>query len=207
MQSLLVAMNELSNHDHSRFLTRTNGRVGRVASAGPEAANLGVSKAVMRAAVIIQMTWLGAPTIYYGDETGLCGWTDPDSRRTYPWDNQDLEMIEFHKYLGGIHKRNKALRTGSLKFLGYDYGIIMYGRFLDENRVAVAVNNQDHEVELDIPVWELGIEDGTRMMRLMSTWEDGYNVGSWTYIVENGVAHVKVEAYGAVIIRNMEAGE
>ncbi len=38
-QSLMVAMNELSNHDHSRFLTRTNGRVGRTSSLGPEAAN------------------------------------------------------------------------------------------------------------------------------------------------------------------------
>ena len=37
--SLQVAMNELSNHDHSRFLTRTNHMVGRVEHLGPEAAN------------------------------------------------------------------------------------------------------------------------------------------------------------------------
>ena len=116
-------------------------------------------------------------------------------------------MIEFHKYLGGIHKRNKALRTGSLKFLGYDYGILMYGRFLDENRVAVAINNLDHGVELDIPVWELGIEDGTQMLRVMSTWEEGYNVGSWFYTVENGIVHVEMKAYSSVIIRNVEEDE
>ena len=83
-QSLMVAMNELSNHDHSRFLTRTNGMTGRTSSMGPEMANHGVSKAVMKAAVVMQMTWPGAPTLYYGDEAGLCGWTDPDNRRTYP---------------------------------------------------------------------------------------------------------------------------
>lgn len=55
--SLQVAMNELSNHDHSRFLTRTNHMVGRVEHLGPEAANEYVNKAVMREAVVMQMTW------------------------------------------------------------------------------------------------------------------------------------------------------
>ena len=69
--SLLTAMNELSNHDHSRFLTRTNRRVGRLATAGAQMAQEGVRTSVMREAVMIQMTWPGAPTIYYGDEAGV----------------------------------------------------------------------------------------------------------------------------------------
>ncbi|GFI58869.1 amylopullulanase [Muribaculaceae bacterium] len=85
MPSYYVAMNELSNHDHSRFLTRTNRFVGRTNSHGPEAADRNVNKAVMREAVVIQMTWPGSPTIYYGDEAGVTGFTDPDNRRTYPW--------------------------------------------------------------------------------------------------------------------------
>lgn len=205
--ALLTSMNELSNHDHSRFMTRTNRRVGRLAYLGPRAAEEGINKGIFREAAVIQMTWPGAPTIYYGDECGLCGWTDPDSRRTYPWDNQDLELLEFQKYLGGIHKRNKALRTGSLVFLGYDYGIIMYGRFLDDNRLVIAVNNQDHGVEVDIPVWRIGIEDQTRMCRLMSTSQEHYNVGTVIYTVEEGSIHVKIHAYGSVIIRNMDPDE
>ena len=61
--SLYVAMNELSNHDHSRFLTRTNGQVGRIQSKGAKAAEEGIHDAVMREAVIMQMTWPGAPTV------------------------------------------------------------------------------------------------------------------------------------------------
>ena len=68
--SLYTAMNELDNHDHSRFLTRTNHRVGRVANVGPYAAAENTNKAVLREAVVIQMTWPGAPTLYYGDEAG-----------------------------------------------------------------------------------------------------------------------------------------
>ena len=205
--ALLTAMNELSNHDHSRFMTRTNRRVGRLAYLGPRAAEEGINKGIFREGAVIQMTWPGAPTIYYGDECGLCGWTDPDSRRTYPWDHQDLELLEFQKYLGGIHKRNQALRTGSLKFLGYGYGTLMYGRFLEDNRLVIAVNNQETDVELDIPVWEIGIEDHTRMCRLMSTSQERYNVGAVIYEVENGVIHVKVHAYGAIIVRNMDPDE
>lgn len=45
--SLYTAMNELDNHDHSRFLTRTNHRVGRVANVGPYAAAENTNKAVV----------------------------------------------------------------------------------------------------------------------------------------------------------------
>ncbi len=82
---------------------------------GPEAANEYVNKAVMREAVVMQMTWVGAPTVYYGDEAGVCGFTDPDNRRTYPWGHEDQELIAFHKEAIRIHKEHPALKTGSLK--------------------------------------------------------------------------------------------
>ena len=54
--SLYTAMNELSNHDHSRFLTRTNHVVGRVRELGSEAAERNVNKAVFREAVVMQLS-------------------------------------------------------------------------------------------------------------------------------------------------------
>ncbi len=57
-QALEVAMNELSNHDHSRFLTRTNRQVGRTHTVGAEKANEGLNVGVMKEAVVIQMTWV-----------------------------------------------------------------------------------------------------------------------------------------------------
>ena len=90
--SLQCAMNELSNHDHSRFLTRTNKKVGRAEQLGTDAAGRGINKAVMKEAVVFQMTWPGAPTLYYGDEAGQVGFTDPDNRRTYPWGYGSFEF-------------------------------------------------------------------------------------------------------------------
>ena len=62
-------------------MTRTNEQVGRAATLATAAAEEGIKPAVFREAVVVQMTWPGAPTIYYGDEAGLCGFTDPDNRR------------------------------------------------------------------------------------------------------------------------------
>ena len=83
----------------------------------------------MREAVVMQMTWVGAPTIYYGDEAGVCGFTDPDNRRTYPWGREDHELIAFHKEAIRIHKEHPALRTGSLKILGGEENVLAYARF------------------------------------------------------------------------------
>lgn len=55
-QSALISMNELSNHDHSRFMTRTNRTVGRLASMGAAAASEGIHPEVYREAVLVQMT-------------------------------------------------------------------------------------------------------------------------------------------------------
>ncbi|MCI5601988.1 MAG: glycoside hydrolase family 13 protein [Lachnospiraceae bacterium] len=199
--SLLVAMNELSNHDHSRFMTRTNGNVGRVASVGPQAAEMYTNKGIMKEAVIMQMTWPGAPTIYYGDEAGLCGWTDPDNRRTYPWGREDMELIEFHRDAIRIHKNNIALRKGSFKALLGEYNVIAYGRFLNDNILAVAINNNDTEREIHIPVWQLGVKDNSIMESLMVSSRDTYNVGKVEYVVVNGEIIVRLPGFSAAIYR------
>lgn len=127
--ALRIGMNELSNHDHSRFLTRTSRVVGRVEDLGPEAAMEGVRMQVMRQAVLIQMTWTGAPTIYYGDEAGLGGFTDPDSRRGYPWGHEDQALILYHRVLTGLRRKSRALRRGSLLRLPDADGLLAYARF------------------------------------------------------------------------------
>ena len=70
-----------------------------------------------------------------------------------------MGLIEFHKYMIGLHKRCQALRRGSLKQLGADHQFISYGRFLRDNRCVAAVNNREEEREVTLPVWEIGITD------------------------------------------------
>ncbi|MCI8888380.1 MAG: glycoside hydrolase family 13 protein [Hungatella sp.] len=199
-QSVQIAMNQLSNHDHSRFMTRTNRTIGRIGTAGPEAAEEGIHMGIFREGVLMQMTWPGAPTVYYGDEAGLCGWTDPDNRRTYPWGKEDMELIEFHKYMISLHKWSPALRRGSVKQLLADDQLIGYGRFLRDNKCVVVINNSDTQRDVEIPVWEIGIEDEDRIVRVMKTTTEGYNVGPVVYKAEDGMVAMTMEAYSGILL-------
>lgn len=201
--SLMTAMNELSNHDHSRFLTRTNHKVGRVAHLGSEAAEHEINKAVFREAVVMQMTWPGAPTIYYGDEAGLCGFTDPDNRRTYPWGREDRELIQFHRDMISIHKENRELIEGSLKFLANDYQLLCYGRFTDRAKTVVAVNNSDQTKMVELSVWELGISRSreAHFKQLIVTGDFGYSLIKKIHVCKGGVVRMRVPSHGAMVIR------
>ncbi len=201
MPSLQISMNELSNHDHSRFLTRTNKRVGRTNNLGPQAANEGVNKAVLREAVVIQMTWPGAPTIYYGDEAGLCGFTDPDNRRTYPWGSEDHELIRFHKEMIRIHKENPEILRGSLKYLIGEYNILGYGRFNKKAQTVVVVNNNEYEITKEVSVWHLGIpKEGITMKRLMLSYADGFTTETEEYPVTSGKIQLQLPPTSAIVL-------
>ena len=196
-----VAMNELSNHDHSRFLTRTNHKVGRTGTLGPQAAEQGVNKAVFLEAIVIQMTWIGAPTIYYGDEAGLCGFTDPDNRRTYPWGREDHQLINFHKDIIELRKNNDELRKGSLKFVDAGYNFLAYGRFHQDGHSIILINNNDTAMDKEIDVWELGIPKTGRMRTLIQTSEDGYSLGGPEYEMHGGRIRIHLPKTSATILK------
>ena len=202
--SLLTSMNELSNHDHSRFLTRTNHMVGRVAELGPEAANEFVNPAVMREAVAFQMTWIGAPTVYYGDEAGVCGFTDPDNRRTYPWGHEDQQMLGFHKEMIRIHKEHEALRTGAVVMLHCEKNILAYGRFTEEEQIIVILNNRSELAEVTVPVWQAEVPMKTNMRRLMYSYKDGYTTEYEKYLVRDGELVVNMGAYSALVVETID---
>ena len=199
--AISIAMNELSNHDHSRFLTRTNKKVGRVNTLGSEAASWDINKAVMREAVMIQMTWPGAPTIYYGDEAGVCGFTDPDNRRTYPWGHEDQELIEFHRQMIRIHKENRELMIGSLKKELADYNIISYARFTRQEGSIVLINNNYHEITTILSLWDMGCPRDGRVKRLMLTDCDGFTTEPEYYDVRAGKVKITLKATAGIILK------
>ena len=201
MPSLQISMNELSNHDHSRFLTRTNHKVGRSNTMGPHAAEEGVDKAVMREAVIMQMTWIGAPAIYYGDEAGVCGFTDPDNRRVYPWGHEDMEMLLFHKAMIRIHKNCPELCTGSLKYVDSAYGFLAYGRFDASHKTLVLINNNYSVLEKEISVWELGIPKDAVLIRQIYSDRQGFNVEPEKIRVTGGKITLQMPQTSAMVLR------
>lgn len=203
MPSAQVAMNELSNHDHSRFLTRTNKKVGRTAFAGPRAADMGVNTAVMRQAVVMQMTWVGAPTLYYGDEAGVCGWTDPDNRRSYPWGREDNELIRFHKEMIRIHRDYQVFKTGSMLYLHSENGLIVYGRFQGEEKAVIVVQTGGTQREIQVDVWRLGLKDGEKIASMMATDQQGFSLEARVLTVKDGKVSISVGENGAVLYKSI----
>lgn len=198
--SILVSMIQLSNHDHSRFLTRTNGIVGRINSHKSEDAESGVKLEVMRQAIMMQITLPGAPTVYYGDEVGVCGFTDPDNRRTYPWGNENLELLEYHRYMNKWHRIRKELKTGSLIRLISTGGVVCYARVLKDNISVVIINAGEYTVKTDIPLYLTGMRDNAVISRVIYTNKVGYNVGRVTYINDNGYLNFEIEPHSGYLL-------
>ena len=202
-QAAGVAMNELSNHDHSRFLTRTNHKVGRAVNLGIQAASEGINRGVMKEAVIVQMTWPGAPTLYYGDEAGLCGFTDPDNRRTYPWGKEDKMLIRFHRDMIRIHRENPAFCTGSVKFLHGDRNILCYTRFNREQQFIIVINNDGYTRNVEVGVCGAGVPKACKLTQIMYSTEENYSMAPVTYQVEGSYLSLTLPKYSAVILRHL----
>src|SRR5579863_4258125 len=106
-------MNLLSTHDVARSL-HYFGYHG----AQDSAAVIAQAKQRLLLAAFFQMSFPGAPAIYYGDEVGMTGGDDPLNRAGYPWQDlggrPDLALLERFKALTAMRKNNPVLRHGTL---------------------------------------------------------------------------------------------
>ena len=202
--SLQCAMNELSNHDHSRFLTRTNKKVGRAEQLGTDAAGRGINKAVMKEAVVFQMTWPGAPTLYYGDEAGQVGFTDPDNRRTYPWGSEDMDLLNFHREMIRIHKEHEAFKTGSIQFVWGEYNFLCYARYNRREHFLVVLNNDAVSRSVEMVVWPVGLPKECELEQIMYSHEGGFSTNPVTYEVKGGKLNITLTEFSAVVLRLKE---
>jgi neopullulanase len=109
-------------------------------------------RAAYRLAVLLQATLPGAPCIYYGDEIGIAGGIDPDSRRAFPpgpasWDG---ELLGFVRSCLRLRHDSAALRRGSFRVLGAAASALAFARELDGERVVVALNAGTAEVAVPV---------------------------------------------------------
>ena len=197
--SIFCSLNQLSNHDHSRFLTRTNHKVGRVADLGSEAAGEDVNYAVMRQAIVMQMTWPGAPCLYYGDEVGVVGFTDPDSRRSFPWDNMDRRLQDFYRDAIFMRKTHYALKQGSIILLDCGDGYVSYGRSTPDVKMAVTVNTSDEALPVEINVWRAGFSKESTIQQILTTNEKGYSIMPIPREIRGGILKFEMKPHSAYV--------
>lgn len=149
-------MNLLSTHDSARALYEFG---YKEAGESEEAVELAKKRLLM--CTLFQMTYPGAPAIYYGDEVGVTGGDDPKNRATYPWEEDggkpDYSLLNIFKSLTKLRNENKVLRRGSVEFAYADENVIVMLRNLGEDYALIAVNNakEDKNISLELSHYKL----------------------------------------------------
>ncbi|MGB5051144.1 MAG: alpha-amylase family glycosyl hydrolase [Caldilineaceae bacterium] len=153
-----TAMNLIGSHDVNRA-TIVLDHAGIDRAAGQPVDGFVDARARLRLAAALQMTLPGAPTIYYGDETGLAGFgsdpqrDDPYNRQPYPWPDaagyadlpawaqQQDDLIDLYTFLGQLRGSHSYLRTGSWDtFITDDAGLYVFGRKDASGAAVIAIN-------------------------------------------------------------------
>lgn len=106
---------------------------------------------MLKLAVGVQMTFEGIPYIYYGDEAGVCGGTDPDNRRTYPWKNEDEDMIEFYKESINTRKKYEILIHGETKFIDTkNSDVFAFIRYIEKEKMLIMINRSENSQKISL---------------------------------------------------------
>lgn len=156
-----AVMNLMGTHDTMRIITVlagdssegfTNAELA-VKRMTPEQYARGVS--LVRLGYMINATIPGIPSIYYGDEAGVEGYSDPFNRLPFPWGRENAELLDFYRRMGKVRRENGVYRSGELYLcrFGID-GFFMFGRGDGEVTLYTAVNRSD-----EVIVLEFGNED------------------------------------------------
>ena len=121
-------------------------------------------KDILKLISIFQMTYIGAPMLFYGDEVGMWGATDPYCRKPMLWKeflyddeknpshiNQnevysqkvDSDLFEWYKKLIRIRLENKTLIYGKFRevFADNERDVIAYERVIEDQLIIVVINN------------------------------------------------------------------
>ena len=99
-------------------------------------------------ATVIEYTLPGIPSIFYGDEVGMTGWSDPLNRGTYPWGREDGFLLKFFQRLGKIRRENRDVFLGNIEFVQNE--LLIYKRKSEKGELTVVANSTDKEIKVDI---------------------------------------------------------
>jgi cyclomaltodextrinase / maltogenic alpha-amylase / neopullulanase len=143
-------MNFLSTHDTNRIMTVFEGweyekSLSKKAQSDYVPTKEQIDKGIKR----MKLAWAfiasfpGVPCIFYGDEIGLTGYKDPFNRGTYPWGNENIELLDFFKEINKVRKENIVLVLGSFKPLYFKEDIYAFERSYKNESIIFLMNRNE----------------------------------------------------------------
>ena len=172
-QVSLVQQNLFDSHDTDRLASmfvnpdRSYDGTNRIQDNGPDYSPAEPSAQHWKRlaqAVAFQMTYVGAPMVYYGDEAGMWSPDDPSNRQPMVWkelEPYDDPKVRFNEQVFGAYRHAIAvrhalepLRTGSFRTLLADdrSGVLAFARESSAGRVTVVINRSDREQRVTVPM-------------------------------------------------------
>ncbi|MDX1531966.1 MAG: alpha-glucosidase C-terminal domain-containing protein, partial [Rhodothermales bacterium] len=129
---------------------------------------------VQRLIALMQMTYVGAPMIYYGTEAGMWGADDPDDRKPMVWADLDYdpecedplgrertcdpvafdeELFAFYRDAIALRNAHAALRRGDFEVLlaDDDRNLFAFARTLEDEALVVVMNRSDEAHSVRVP--------------------------------------------------------
>ena len=153
-------MNILGTHDTSRILTV----LGGVQVCGKDEMSFTFLSEQDRAhaldrlrfAAVLQFTLFGVPCIYYGDEVGMEGYSDPFCRRTFAWDHIDENLHDFYRRLAFLRSESEVFREGIYREIIADEQCIVFERRTPHHVVVTGVNLGEgkYDICFDHPMYD-----------------------------------------------------
>ncbi len=129
-QVIQAQLTVLSSHDTPRLITIANNDLSTV-----------------QMMFLCQLTIAGAPNIYYGDEIGLAGGRDPDSRRAFPWDNRGAwhnGLLDRVRRAIALRHEHAVLRRGDFQIVHAADQVVAYSRRYGDQLAVIAFNVDHH---------------------------------------------------------------
>jgi glycosidase len=140
----------IGSHDTLRFLTacKEGGR-------GWDRESTAIQR--MKLAVFFQMTYIGIPMIYYGDEVGMEGATDPHCRKAMVWQEQaqNTVLLKWYQELILLRKSCEILRKGTFRpwFTDEVRNVLGYTRGVGQEKIGLIINNSPNPYELELSAY------------------------------------------------------
>ncbi|MGL5615947.1 MAG: glycoside hydrolase family 13 protein [Sarcina sp.] len=119
-----ATMNLLGNHDTERIYTALSNNIME-----------------LKMAIAIQILLPGVPLIYYGDEVGVVGKSDPDNRRAFPWGRGNCEIADYYREVCAIRNHNNAIKSGEFKIHYINEEVFCFERYLDSRKIILMINS------------------------------------------------------------------
>ena len=147
-------MNILSTHDTFRLLSAVSGEnvegkskkeMARIKIADSEFQSVLFK---VKIATLLQYTLPGVPSVYYGEEAGMEGYSDPLNRKFFTWGKENKQILNWYKFLGGLRKNYSVFNNGEFYEIYAKNGVFIYKRSNAEQEILVAINLEDKTYKL-----------------------------------------------------------